>query len=117
MLKFINSDIISNSYLRILLLISIISGLSYLHYKKINKKLRWTGSRTAGPIMLNYFANAFIFFVIPKFFDIDNLFISVVINLYGIITSTFFSFLKTSLFGINILLIIISQYINIKFNI
>ena len=42
MLKFINSDIIQNSYIRILLLISIISISTYFHYKITSKKVGWS---------------------------------------------------------------------------
>lgn len=112
MLKFINSDIIQNSYLRILLLISIISISTYFHYKITSKKVGWsTYAGSYGNIIKNYFGYVLIFFVIPRFFQIDNSMVSFIINFFGFVTTFIAAFLKFELLFLNIIIIIINSYI------
>ena len=112
MLKFINSDIIQNSYLRILLLVSIISISTYFHYKITSKKVGWsTAVGSYGNLYTNYFGYVLIFFVIPRFFQIDNLMVSMIINFIGFVTTFIASFLSAELIGINIIVIIINSFI------
>tara|TARA_B110000008_G_C16578212_1_gene407218 strand:- start:88 stop:429 length:342 start_codon:yes stop_codon:yes gene_type:complete len=113
MLKFINSDIIQNSYIRILLLISIISISTYFHYKITSKKVGWsTYAGSYGNLYTNYFGYFIIFFVIPKLFQIDNSMVSFIINFIGFIITFIAAFLKPMLIGVNIFLIIISYFID-----
>lgn len=112
MLKFINSDVISNSYLRILLLISIITISTYFHYKITSKKVGWsTYAGSYGNVITNYFGYILIFFVIPRFFQIDNSMVSFIINFIGLITTFISSLLKIDIVVFNIILIIINYFI------
>ena len=56
MLSVINSDLIENNYLRIILLVIIICFLTYLQYTTYTKKLKggWPQGVIRGPYYKNY---------------------------------------------------------------
>jgi hypothetical protein len=113
MLRFINSDLIENNYLRIILLVIIICFLTYLQYYKYSKKIEggWPQGVVRGPKYKNYIGYFIIYFVIPKFFDVNNGILNL-INIVGFVTTFFTSlYAGNQIFGINLILIIISLFI------
>jgi hypothetical protein len=113
MLRLINSDLIENNYLRILLLVVTISLLTFIHFQTSTKKVGGnTGSGMKGPLLRNYIGYFIIFFVIPKFFDIDQSGILNIINMIGFMVTFIFSlFAGAHIIVLNLILITISVFI------
>ena len=113
MLRVINSDLIENNYLRIILLVIIICFLTYLQYHKHTKKIRGgIGISVKGPKYKNYIGYFIIYFVIPKFFDIDQSGILSLINIIGFATTFLTSlFVGAHIWFFNLILITISVFI------
>ena len=113
MLSVINSDLIENNYLRIILLVIIICFLTYLQYTTYTKKLKggWPQGVIRGPYYKNYIGYFIIYFVIPKFFDVNNGILNL-INIVGFVM-TFFSSVPAGdqIIAINLILITISFFI------
>ena len=106
MFKFINSQVIPNFYIRILILVSIIAISTYIREKSFRKKSGlhgWPGLEDKD-FHLNYFIHIIIFFVIPIFFQIDNFLVSTIIKYVGMIYNFVFSIMHISLFVPNIFL-------------
>ena len=105
MFKFINSHVIPNFYIRILILVSIIAISTYIREKNFRKKGLHGGPRLEEKdFHLNYLINIIIFFVIPIFFQIDNFLVSTIIKCLGMIYNFAFSIMHISLFVPNIFL-------------
>jgi len=113
MLRFINSDLIENNYLRILMLVFTISLLTFIHVGTTTRRLSGnTGSGMKGPLFRNYIGYFIIFFVIPKFFDIDQSGILTIINMIGFMTTFVMSILAGGHIDLlNLILIAISVFI------
>lgn len=113
MLRVINSDLVENIYLRIILLVIIICFLTYLQYYKYSKKIEggWPQGSVRGPKYKNYIGYFIIYFVIPKFFDVNNGILNL-INIVGFVI-TFFSSLPAGekIIAINLILITLSLFI------
>ncbi len=103
MLKFINSKLIPNFYLRIFLLVSIIAISTYIREETLKEKKSY-GSINTNYFYLNYFINIIIFFVIPIFFQIDNIFVSLIIKYFGMLYNFVYSIMNLDLFPINLVL-------------
>ena len=95
MLRVINSDLIENNYLRILLLVIIICFLTYLQYTTYTKKVKggWPQGVVRGPKYKNYIGYFIIYFVIPKFFDVNNGILNL-INIVGFVITFFHLYLQ-----------------------
>lgn len=113
MLRVINSDLIENNYLRILILVFTISLLTFILVRTTTRRISGnTGTGMNGPLLRNYIGYFIIFFVIPKFFDIDQSGILTIINMIGLVTTAFWSlFLGENIILLNLILITISIFI------
>ena len=113
MLRLINSDLIENNYLRIVLLVFTISILTFIHLRTTTRRVSGnTGTGMKGPVLRNYIGYFIIFFVIPKFFDINHSGILTIINMIGFMVTFFMSLLAgLNIIGLNLVLILISIFI------
>lgn len=113
MLRFINSDLIENNYLRILMLVFTISLLTFILVRTTTRRISGnTGYGMKGPLLRNYIGYFIIFFVIPKFFDIDQSGILTIINMIGLVATFFWSlFVGSHIIVLNLILIAISVFI------
>ena len=113
MLRVINSDLIENNYLRILILVFTISLLTFILVRTTTRRISGnTGTGMNGPLLRNYIGYFIIFFVIPKFFDIDQSGILNIINMIGFMVTFIFSlFAGAHIIVLNLILITISIFI------